>query len=94
MIKNGTTYPDSTPMSLVRALEHHRNMQRGPGSRVRVKFTWGTSEGYIGRTVGDVRAPLLIHNRRSMGGELLDVEKIVEVRSTLKPCRKIWSLEE
>ncbi len=89
MIKNGTTYPDSAPESLVQALEHYRTMERGPGSRLLFVFAWGEQRGYVGRSTGPNCVPLLIHNRRSLGGEPINVESILEVR-TSRGGRTVW----
>lgn len=90
MIKNGTSYPDSAPASLVQALEHYRAMERGPGSRLLFVFNWGSERGYVGRSTGQNKVPLLIHNRRSLGGEPISVGSIVEVR-TSRGGRLVWS---
>lgn len=90
MIKNGTTYPESAPETLVQALEHYRTMERGPGSRLLIVFTWGEERGYVGRSTGQNKVPLLIHNRRSLGGEPINVGSILEVR-TSRGGRLVWS---
>lgn len=44
--------------------------------------SWGEqydTTGYIGPTMGPIKAPLLIHNRRSMGGTILDAENVVAI---------------
>jgi hypothetical protein len=76
---NGTTYNDKTPAALVQALESARL------SGLRVRLFFGDSEtgadwaeendvcGYIGRSCGTVKVPLLLHNQRSVGGrEIMD----------------------
>ena len=79
MIVNGTTYNDKTPKKVVQVLEDARKI----GTRLRLFY--GDTEtgrawleehdvtGRIGRSTGQIKIPLLIHNRRSMGGPgLLD----------------------
>lgn len=71
---NGTTYKDETPEDVIRVLERAR-MAR---FRIRVDYgdtetgeSWGESfdtTGYVGRSMGPVKIPILVHNARSMGG--------------------------
>lgn len=76
-VYNGTCYRRDTPPHLARMLERFR--QRG----TRLRFVlgnqktgreWGDVDvGYIGRSMGPISIPLVIYNRRSMGGApLLD----------------------
>lgn len=75
MIVNGTTYKDDTPKEVVEILEKWRVNGRDI-SRIRVHYgdvqtgrPWGDTEtGYIGRSMGPVKIPLMIHNKRSLGG--------------------------
>jgi hypothetical protein len=82
MIIDGTTYDDSVPESLARALEHHRRMERGTGSRLLFVYAGFSVRGYVGRSTGSVKVPLVVHNRRSRGGDLLSPERLVEVRKS------------
>ena len=71
---NDTYYSIDTPNDMVILLERLRNNEQ----RVTVRFgdrktgrDWGEThdvEGYIGRSGGKVKIPLLISNRASMGG--------------------------
>lgn len=77
-VVNGTYYHEDTNDKIVNALEHARNSRK---FRLKIYYgdtktgrAWGDiSVGYIGRSTGMVKIPLLIKNSRSMGGEgLLD----------------------
>lgn len=96
MIVNGTTYSDSTPKEVVKLLELHRQVRLE-----RLRLSYGDAktgkdwleeadvEGYIGRSTGTVKIPLLIANRRSTGGpEILD-HCIVRIK-TASGGRVLW----
>jgi hypothetical protein len=87
---NGTTYNDNTPAALIDVLERARF------TRSRVRVFYGNvatgrdyceeydTTGYICRSTGTVKIPLLVNNRRSMGGPaILDhcIVKIVDTRT-------------
>jgi hypothetical protein len=73
-IVDGTTYKDDTPQEVVEALERARNTGK------RIRLFYGDSEtgrdwqeewsvtGTVGRSTGRLKIPLIIANRRSMGG--------------------------
>lgn len=73
-VMNGTHYDESTPDEVVRLLESYR----AKGRRIRVRYgdpktgrDWLEEhdvEGTVGRSTGEKKVPLLIHNRRSLGG--------------------------
>jgi len=75
-IVDGTAYHEETPMEVVRVLEAARTSSRGD----RVRFCLGNTDtgrdwnevcdvcGYIGRSTGRTKVPLLINNSRSTGG--------------------------
>lgn len=88
-VVNGTSYHRETPDHIINVLESVRNNQ------TRITVSYGDIEtgrdwnevyditGTIGRSTGDIKIPLLVHNRRSMGGcALLDhcIVKIVRSR--------------
>lgn len=90
-LSNGTTYPDSLPASAVAVLDRARILD---AVRVRLVYieadgeTW-TCEGYVSRTCGNpsapgggVKAAMLLHNRRSMGGDLLDGGPLARIERT------------
>lgn len=85
---NGTFYDQRTPDEVVRVLEAARL------NRTRLHISLGDTTtgkdwleehditGYVGRSMGPVKVPLLIANRRSMfGGAILD-HCIVRIRMT------------
>lgn len=86
-VMNGTTYHKDTPLEVVHALEVARM------GKVKVRVWYGENGvswddendtiGRIGRSCGTVKIPLLIKNKRSMGGGLLDhcIVKIVDVNT-------------
>jgi len=84
MILNGTSYSGFNP-EIARIIEKHRI--RG----TRLRFHWGDTEtgrdwgdihdvaGYVGRSCGPVKIPILVHNRRSLGGGAI-MSSIVRIR--------------
>jgi hypothetical protein len=80
-VVEGTSYHTSVEPSLIRVLEAARVGR----VRLAVTFSWsedGPSRGYVGRSTGSVKVPLLVYNRRSLGGEVLSAEDVVEVRES------------
>lgn len=85
---NGTFYDERTPDEVVRVLENARQ------NRTRLHVSFGdvesgrdwldefTSYGYIGRSMGPTKIPLLIANRRSTGGPGLLDHCIVRIRTS------------
>ena len=70
----GTFYKKNTPMDLIEVLEQARENR----TRIVVDYgdiktgrSWGEEYdimGYVGRSTGEIKIPLLVHNSRSMGG--------------------------
>jgi len=96
-VVNGTWYNEDTPDIIIRKLENHRAM----GSRIR--FQWGDMktgkdwgdindvEGRIGRSNGQIKIPLLINKRTSMGGGGILTANIVLMKySNKKEGGIIW----
>lgn len=79
-VVNGTFYDAGTPDELIRVLEKARE------SRTRLGIVYRAESkpefGRVGRSTGQVKAPLLVHNARSLGGEVLCTAIIVEVRES------------
>jgi hypothetical protein len=85
---NGTTYNNNTALDLAELLERARFTR----SRVRVFYgdtatgrDWREeydTTGYIGRSTGTAKIPLIVHNERAMGGPALLDNCIVKVMST------------
>jgi hypothetical protein len=92
---NGTSYHDETPDDVIRVLENARQ------SRVRLHISYGDrttgrdwleefeTQGYIGRSMGPVKVPLLLPNRRSTGGGAVLDRCIVRIR-TAAGGRVLW----
>ena len=93
--ENGTSYDVRTPDEVVAILEDARL------NRTRLHVSLGDSEsgrdwieenmvhGVIGRSTGSIKIPLLIHNRRSLGGPGLLDHCIVRIR-TSSGGRILW----
>lgn len=72
MIVNGTTYHDETPKEVIDILERSRN------TRLRLRIHYGDTEtgcewgdverGHVGRSSGQIKIPLVIKTRNSLGG--------------------------
>jgi hypothetical protein len=85
---NGTSYHDKTPDAVIRVLENART------KRTRLHISLGDTEtgldwieefethGYIGRSLGPVKVPLLVANRRSLGGGAILDHCIVRIRTS------------
>ena len=88
---DGTSYHEKTSIEVIRILERCRL------NRIRLHISYGETEGanegldwleendvygFIGRSMGPNKIPLLIHNRRSLGGPGLLDHCIVRIRLT------------
>lgn len=81
----GTYYDERTPDAVVQVLERARTASRK--YRLRLWYgdpatgkLWGDVEtGYIGRSMGPIKVPLLIANNRSSGGPALLDHCIVKI---------------
>ncbi len=88
---NGTFYDSRTPEEVIRVLESARL------NRTRLHISLGETEGpntgrdwleefdihgYIGRSMGPIKVPLLIANRRSRGGGAILDHCIVRIRTS------------
>lgn len=92
---NGTTYHDETPDEVIRVLENARQ------NRTRLHISLGDQQtgrnwleefethGYIGRSMGPVKVPLLVANTRSLGGGAILDHCIVRIR-TSAGGRVLW----
>jgi len=88
-IVNGTSYHVETPAAVIEVLERARQ------NRTRITISYGDAAtgkdwleefdiaGYVGRSMGPVKAPLLIANRRSIGGGAILDHCIVRIRSSV-----------
>ena len=85
---NGTSYHDETPDDVIAILEKARL------NRTRLHVSLGDTltgkdwleefetHGYIGRSMGPVKVPLIIANRRSTGGGAILDHCIVRIRTS------------
>ena len=93
MESNGTTYEDGTDPAVVQVLEWARTMQ--PRIRIRIWYgdpqtglSWGDSEvGYVGRSCGDLKIPIIVHNNRSTGGGHISERAIIRIAYANKKRR-------
>ncbi len=87
ILSNGVWYPANTNREVIAAIE---SAQR---RRVRIHISYGLDDGtdsieengvfgYVGRSAGPQPAPLLVHNRRSLGGGTISANAIVRIRET------------
>jgi len=87
MIIDGTTYHDRTPAEVVALLERNRTTSAYTRPRLRLEYgdaetgrAWGDVEtGYVGRSSGPVKVPIILHNLRSMGGGAISDGSIVRI---------------
>ncbi len=90
-IIDGTSYHAETPNEVIRVLENTRL------NRTRLHISLGETEGpnagrdwleefethgYVGRSMGPIKAPLLVANRRSMGGGAILTHCVVRIRTS------------
>ena len=86
---NGTSYDARTPDEVIRVLEQARlnrprlHISLGHTDGDRIGLDWleeFESYGFIGRSMGPIKVPLLIANSRSLGGGALLDHCIVRIR--------------
>lgn len=85
---NGTTYSDDCSLTVIDVLERCR----ADRTRIRIAYgfpadgqDWGEvygTTGYVGRSCGPVKIPLLVHNRRSLGGDGIITDKVIRIETT------------
>jgi hypothetical protein len=92
---NGTTYHEETPDEVIRVLENARQ------NRTRLHISLGDQQtgrdwleefethGYVGRSMGPIKVPLIVANRRSLGGGSILDHCIVRIR-TSAGGRVLW----
>ena len=88
---NGTSYDERTPDEVIRVLENARlnrirlHIALGHTDGPKVGLDWLEENdvyGYVGRSMGPVKVPLLIANRRSTGGGAILDHCIVRIRTS------------
>ena len=78
-VVDGTSYLNDAPDGLVQVLEKARK------NHTRICLSYGSDEirsGYVARTCGDIKVPILLHNSRSLGGDCIIETLITEVRTS------------
>jgi len=86
-IINGTSYNQNTTDNVIEVIENSRL------KRIRIKIdyghengqSWGETNdviGYVGRSTGTSKIPLLIHNKRSLGGNAILTHCIVRISTS------------
>lgn len=95
-VVNGTAYHEETPDAVVNILENARNS----GRETRLRFALGDTEtgedwneiydttGYIGRSTGTIKIPLLIAKVTSYGGPAILDHCIVKIERKRKGERE------
>ena len=92
-IKNDIAYHLETDDKIITILEYNASFTnksvalRPIDKRIRIYYgdvktgrDWGDKdEGYIGRTTGKIKRPILVHNTRSSGGSILLDDCIVKI---------------
>jgi len=97
-IINDTAYNKDTPDAVIKILENNRSGHRGERLRLwygdpKTGKDWEEVydvEGYIGRSTGLIKVPLLIHNSRSMGGPALLDDNIIKIAETKGSHRVLY----
>src|SRR2546430_1899626 len=88
-IVNGTSYDIRTPDEVIWVLEHarlnrtrlHVSLGHTDGSKAGLDWLEEfESHGYIGRSMGPIKVPLLVANSRSLGGGALLDHCVVRIR--------------
>ena len=87
---NGTSYDEQTDPAVIKVLEAARI------NRTRIKIDFGNVEtyvswqesfgiiGYVGRSTGSIKIPILVHNKRSLGGGAILTACILSIRHANK----------
>lgn len=96
-VSNGTFYPANIPSKLVEVLENCRINK----TRIVIDYgdtvtgvSWNEANdvtGYIGRTTGENKAPILVYNSRSLGGGCIMCGNILTIRES-KGKKLIYSV--
>lgn len=90
-IVNGTSYDARTPDEVIRVLEQARqnrtrlHISLGHTDGDKIGLDWleeFESYGYLGRSTGSIKVPLLVANSRSLGGGAILDHCIVRIRQS------------
>ena len=90
-IVNGTSYHDTTSSEVIKILDEARLYRW----RIRLYYggngkCWNDEDGtigYIGRSTGNSKIPILVYNSRSMGGGAISDDKIVRIDTSANCIR-------
>lgn len=82
---NGTDYDANTPIEAINVLEKLQDS----GFRIKLAYgdrltgaDWGETHdiaGYVGRSTGRMKVPLLVYNKRSTGGGVILTANVVKI---------------
>lgn len=96
-VVNGTSYSVDTCDRVIEVLERckaNRTRIVLDYGDVKTKVSWNEEfdiMGYIGRSNGSIKVPLLIHNSRSLGGGCILTDCILSIKES-KGKRVLYSL--
>lgn len=88
ILVNGTSYLEGTPEKVIKVLENCRL------NRIRIVLDYGDIEtntswgekfdvtGYINRSNGSEKVPILLHNARSIGGPCILIDCILSIKTS------------
>jgi hypothetical protein len=88
---NGTSYDERTPDEIIRVLEDARlnrtrlHISLGHTDGPKVGLDWleeFETHGYVSRSIGPIKVPLLVANRRSTGGGAILDHCVVRIRES------------
>lgn len=83
---NGVVYHIDTPHKVIHTLNsammENLRVIVHYGDSSPVKYWGDTETGYIGRTTGPLKAPILVYNSRSMGGGIILTNKILKIQAS------------
>ncbi len=87
--------PDVVAAILAGCRERRQRIRVHYGEQADGRDWWEENdvEGYVGCSTGPLKIPLLVYNRRSMGGGHLLDHHIVRIRETGKKGRELWQAE-
>jgi len=94
---DGTFYHEQTPEKVIQVLNRFMSSASFFCTRLRLYYgdadsgkDWGERResliGYVGRSTGDVKIPILLYNTRSSGGALILDDCIVKIEYASKKC--------
>jgi hypothetical protein len=94
---NETSYTINTNDKVIEVLERCKSNRKRiivDYGNVETKESWNEVydvTGYVGRSTGDIKIPLLVYNRRSIGGGSISTDCILSIKES-KGKRVLFSL--